>query len=294
MPRSVKMLTALAVALLLGAAPARAQSVQITPFVGYAFGGSVRDTVLDESRSFDAALDYGGTLSFPMSEHWRFDAFRITERNVGVIVFGGGIPVPMWDKEVGYILVAYDHEGRAADVQYGLRAGGSWAGGESNGPASVTVTARDLQLRATGKETFLAVPPSRRDQYLQSLPSGTECRVVIGAPDSISDAALLIDGQPGPPLPKTMSDTLMPIRLAPGRHRIEVLLSGAAKAGVTEIQCVGGETHYAALRVLPGAGSSKHSSIEVVTATARPDWIEQFALLIWGNGHWLVEAEPKP
>ena len=73
MPRSVKMPTALAVALLLGAAPARAQSVQITPFVGYAFGGSVRDTVLDESRSFDAALDYGGTLSFPISESWRFE-----------------------------------------------------------------------------------------------------------------------------------------------------------------------------------------------------------------------------
>ncbi len=73
MPRSVKMLTALAVALLLGAAPARAQSVQITPFVGYAFGGSVRDTVLDESRSFDAALDYGGTLSFPIGESWRFE-----------------------------------------------------------------------------------------------------------------------------------------------------------------------------------------------------------------------------
>jgi opacity protein-like surface antigen len=67
------MLTALVVALLLGAAPARAQSVQITPFVGYAFGGSVRDTVLEESRSFDAALDYGGTLSFPISESWRFE-----------------------------------------------------------------------------------------------------------------------------------------------------------------------------------------------------------------------------
>jgi hypothetical protein len=208
------------------------------------------------------------------SEHWRFDAFRITERNVGVIVFGGGIPVPVWDKEEGYILVAYDQEGRAADVQYGLRSGGSWAGGESGGPASVTITARDLQLRATGKETFLAVPPSRRDQYWQSLPSGTECRVVIGAPDSISDAALLIDGQPGPPLPKTMYDTLMPIRLAPGRHRIEVLRSGTDRSGVTEIQCAGGETHYAALQVLPGAGSPKHSSIEVVTSTARPDWID--------------------
>lgn len=73
MPRSVKMLTALAAALLLGATAARAQSVQITPFVGYAFGGSVRDAVLDESRSFDAALDYGGTLSFPIGESWRFE-----------------------------------------------------------------------------------------------------------------------------------------------------------------------------------------------------------------------------
>jgi len=72
-PRSVKMLTALAAALLLGATAAQAQSVQITPFVGYAFGGSVRDTVLDESRSFDAALDYGGTLSFPISQGWRFE-----------------------------------------------------------------------------------------------------------------------------------------------------------------------------------------------------------------------------
>ena len=73
MPRSVMMPAALAVALLLVASQARAQSVQITPFVGYAFGGSVRDTVLDESRSFDAALAYGGTLSFPISESWRFE-----------------------------------------------------------------------------------------------------------------------------------------------------------------------------------------------------------------------------
>lgn len=73
MPRSVMMPAALALALLLGGAEAGAQSVQITPFVGYAFGGSVRDTVLDESRSFDAALAYGGSLSFPISQSWRFE-----------------------------------------------------------------------------------------------------------------------------------------------------------------------------------------------------------------------------
>jgi hypothetical protein len=55
------------------------------------------------------------------SEYWRFDAFRITEWDVAVLVFAGGIPVPAWDKEDGYILVAYDESGYTADVQYGLR-----------------------------------------------------------------------------------------------------------------------------------------------------------------------------
>ena len=67
--------TALAASVLLLAAAgaARAQSVQITPFAGYAFGGSARDVVLDQERSFEAALAYGGTISFPISESWRFE-----------------------------------------------------------------------------------------------------------------------------------------------------------------------------------------------------------------------------
>jgi len=69
-PRALATATAL---LLAAAAGARAQSVQITPFAGYAFGGSVRDLAFDEERSFDAALAYGGTVSFPISESWRFE-----------------------------------------------------------------------------------------------------------------------------------------------------------------------------------------------------------------------------
>jgi opacity protein-like surface antigen len=57
----------------LAGASARAQSVQITPFAGYAFGGSVRDAVLDQKRSFEPALAYGGAVSFPVSESWRFE-----------------------------------------------------------------------------------------------------------------------------------------------------------------------------------------------------------------------------
>lgn len=71
--RHPKTVLAAAVLLVSLAAGARAQSVQISPFAGYAFGGSVRDTVLDDSRSFDAALAYGGALSFRISESWRFE-----------------------------------------------------------------------------------------------------------------------------------------------------------------------------------------------------------------------------
>ena len=64
---------ALAILLLAGAPGARAQSLQITGFGGWDFGGSVRDTVFDESRSFQAALAYGGAVSFPITESWRFE-----------------------------------------------------------------------------------------------------------------------------------------------------------------------------------------------------------------------------
>jgi opacity protein-like surface antigen len=65
------------VAALLMAAPARAQSegssVQITPFAGYAFGGSVRDTEFEEDRGFEASLAYGGALNFRVGQTWRFE-----------------------------------------------------------------------------------------------------------------------------------------------------------------------------------------------------------------------------
>jgi len=64
---------ALATLVLAVAAGARAQSVQVTGFGGWDFGGSVRDTAFDESRSFEAALAYGGAVSFPISESWRFE-----------------------------------------------------------------------------------------------------------------------------------------------------------------------------------------------------------------------------
>ena len=64
---------AVATTLLLAATAARAQSVQVTGFAGWDFGGSVRDTAFEEDRSFEAALAYGGAVNFKVSDSWRFE-----------------------------------------------------------------------------------------------------------------------------------------------------------------------------------------------------------------------------
>ena len=63
----------IATLLLLAAAGAHAQSVQLTGFAGWDFGGSVRDTAFEQDRSFEAALAYGGALNFRISDSWRFE-----------------------------------------------------------------------------------------------------------------------------------------------------------------------------------------------------------------------------
>jgi len=64
---------AVATLALLAAAGAHAQSVQLTGFGGWDFGGSVRDTAFEQDRSFEAALAYGGALNFRISDSWRFE-----------------------------------------------------------------------------------------------------------------------------------------------------------------------------------------------------------------------------
>ena len=64
---------AVATLVLLAAAGAHAQSVQLTGFAGWDFGGSVRDTAFEQDRSFEAALAYGGALNFRINDSWRFE-----------------------------------------------------------------------------------------------------------------------------------------------------------------------------------------------------------------------------
>lgn len=63
----------LAGALLLAAAGAGAQTVQIAPFAGYQFGGSVLSPVLERTYSFRSGLAWGGTLDIGTGGGWRVE-----------------------------------------------------------------------------------------------------------------------------------------------------------------------------------------------------------------------------
>jgi hypothetical protein len=81
----VAIATLVALVFVLGVArPARAQafgqqfetqSVQITPLAGWGFGGSVRDVAVGDSRSFDAALGYGGALDLRVGQGWNVEGY---------------------------------------------------------------------------------------------------------------------------------------------------------------------------------------------------------------------------
>jgi hypothetical protein len=58
-----------------GFAPNDPPKVQITPFAGYQFGGSVSSELFDSKYSFGSGLNYGGTIDFAISHSWRLELY---------------------------------------------------------------------------------------------------------------------------------------------------------------------------------------------------------------------------
>jgi len=82
MHRLVCVLTLVIGVPLLSPRPARAQmgsteppAVQIAPFAGYQFGGSVFSETLERDFSFKGGLDWGGSVDFAIGQTWRFEVY---------------------------------------------------------------------------------------------------------------------------------------------------------------------------------------------------------------------------
>lgn len=54
---------------------AQAQKVELSPFVGYQFGGGVTSPVLARDYTLAPSIHYGGTLDLAVSENWRVEVY---------------------------------------------------------------------------------------------------------------------------------------------------------------------------------------------------------------------------
>jgi hypothetical protein len=86
-----------------------------------------------------------------------------------------------------------------------------------------------------------------------------------------------------------MNDTLLPLRLSPGSHRLEVSAHKASAPAIAQVACRAGEIRYVSLRTVEG-GPRRHS-VEIAVSEEMPEGLRYQALLIWGNGQWLVPQE---
>jgi len=56
-------------------------TVQIAPFVGYQFGGSVFSEILDRKVSLESAMSWGGSIDFAISQSWRLELYYSRQDN---------------------------------------------------------------------------------------------------------------------------------------------------------------------------------------------------------------------
>ena len=235
------------------------------------------------------------------SEYWRFDVFRISDWNRGVFFFVY-LPIPMLEKNEGFVLVTYGDDGRVLDVASGHRAQGFWVTSSANPETSIVLG--DLQLWTSDDQLYVAASPRLRDAYLdRSVPEGS-CRVILGserreyaarvqidASPRVSDAGMVIGARPSQPLTV--------LTLGAGTHRIDAVpIEGQDPIPASlQFDCDSGATRYALLRVEWQGESGVmfrrlRNRAVVEIRDDKPNVFEGLPLLIWGNGAWRVEAEP--
>ena len=249
------------------------------------------------------------------SEYWRFDVFRISDWNRGVLFFFY-VPIPMWEKNEGFVVVTYRDDGRVLGVASGQRAKGFWA--VSSADPETSIELGDLQLWTADGHTYAAASWSRRDTYLSGIPPGDRCRLVVGCEQSDCPAAVVIDAQPQDRGSAASSGAGTTIRLAnsellglravvvasvlPGSYRAAVVLDDRKEsfAATAHFDCAAGDTRHVLMSVgydfepVAAVFAKRRYRATIEVSAAMPRVLSMQPLLLWGDEAWRVEAEPGP
>ncbi len=251
------------------------------------------------------------------SDYWRFDLFRMTDKDARLVVM---LVVPIGassDDVHGYVLVSYDESGHVAAYNSGVTHGENLSSRlpmEGEDGLLLMVGDRGFAVESSSHTPSVLISAARRDDYRRTLESGENCTVLVGCVQEQCSNALVVDGGEARALPGVLrrirrepaggievltQSWLAPLTLPPGRHRLEippnVLTTLEASA---EFSCAAGDLLYAAIEIESGDASQAwkhwkaqvHGSIDV--SAQSPETFREQPMLIWRDGQWLVPQEP--
>jgi hypothetical protein len=98
-------------------------TVQIAPFAGYHFGGSIWSETLERQYSFKSGLDYGGTLDIALSETWRLEFLYLRQETS---LESSGIAGPSFDITLErYMIGIQEEKGEGSVKVFGVLLAGA-------------------------------------------------------------------------------------------------------------------------------------------------------------------------
>ena len=117
------LLTLLVAAALFAPAAAEAQgfaqddppTIQIAPFAGYAFGGSVGSDLFDDKFSFGSGLSLGGTVDIAISQSWRLELYYSRQDTQ---LEAGRADLELFDLKIERLMVGFMEEKGEGSVKY--------------------------------------------------------------------------------------------------------------------------------------------------------------------------------
>jgi hypothetical protein len=90
-------------------------TIQIAPFAGYQFGGSVTSNLLEEKYSFGSGLSLGGTVDIAISHSWRLELYYSRQDTQ---LEAGRAEVPVFDLRIERYMVGFMEEKGEGSVKY--------------------------------------------------------------------------------------------------------------------------------------------------------------------------------
>jgi hypothetical protein len=90
-------------------------TIQIAPFVGYQFGGSIFSETFNRKFSFESGLNWGGSVDFAIGETWRVEAYYSRQ---DTDLRSAGLADAAFDLKVERLMVGLQEEKGAGSVKF--------------------------------------------------------------------------------------------------------------------------------------------------------------------------------